>query len=285
MWLLSTRTLTPAFLSKPLSWVCPTSFCLSFACLFPLTVQFLPLRLPLRLKSPNVSLEFDVKLFSKGCKISQCVRASLAELGMYLKTLNTICAQKKMLVLVLASEVFVSLTGKNGNTSKHLTSNSLRCTAVWRLLLGPPLAFVECGKFGWWAPGWAHGDCSSHEDMLFQTYLHAVCPWLLPWQPLSFPRLPPAGPPGHDPLSSLPPLFFFFLQISSLTGWPLHPSVTWGWTHQWGASQWVRVVSPSRPSSASTTPLGHALTECVAHLYIFALMSDVVGIPVSLSVL
>lgn len=56
-----------------------------------------------------------------------------------------------------------------------------------------------------------------------------------------------------------------FYRISSLTGWPLHPSVTWGWTHQWGASQWVPLLPPIL---FLHNTFGPALTECVAHLYI-----------------
>lgn len=58
-------------------------------------------------------------------------------------------------------------------------------------------------------------------------------------------------------------LSFFCVCHLSLSGWSLHPFVTWGWTHQWGASQWVR-WSSFTPSTFYSTSVTHLLTKCVA---------------------
>lgn len=79
------------------------------------------------------------------------------------------------------------------------------------------------------------------------------------------------GPLGHSPFS-----------LSDLSGWSFHPSVSWGWTHQWGASQWVPLVF-HRSIFFHNTSVSHSLTHRVCCIY--ALMSDVVGIFVSMSVL
>lgn len=106
---------------------------------------------------------------------------------------------------------------------------------------------------------------------MYSYFLSFLLLWLLP---ITDGCHRTTNPLGHSP---------FRICNLSQSGWFLHPSVTWGWMPQWGASQWVRWSSFTPSSSTTPQSLTHSLNHRVCRIY--ASMSDVVGIPVSMSVL